>query len=258
MEAYYRQLFSYSDQQYGSIYDIADVIYGAPFSSSLFNEVGDGWPLIRIRDLGTYSPQYFTEEDHPKRTFIQPGDVVSGMDAEFKPTLWLGDTAVLNQRVCEFVPPKNTPVTKSYLLCAMRPLLTYIQNYATGTTVAHLGKSDLESLDVPLPQEDDLVRFGLICEPMQHAIVSNAKESRRLSSLRDCLLPKLMSGEIDVSGVELPTSSNNHLYRPSRLSFFRVAIKLSGTIALLHAYLMDRFLCPIERIGCRYVYPQIR
>ena len=204
-------MFAYRDQKYGSIYDIADVVYGAPFKSSLFNENGDGWPLIRIRDLSTYQPQYYTSEEHPKRTFIEPGDVVAGMDADFSPTLWLGKRAVLNQRVCEFVPPRGTAVTKSYLLCATRPLLSFIQGYATGTTVAHLGKGDLEALRVPLPREDDLLAFGNISEPMRLMIVSNSEESARLSMIRDTLLPKLMSGEIDVSKVELPTPPNNHL-----------------------------------------------
>lgn len=212
MEHLYREMFAYRDQKYGSIYDIADVVYGAPFKSSLFNENGDGWPLIRIRDLSTYQPQYYTSEEHPKRTFIEPGDVVAGMDADFSPTLWLGKRAVLNQRVCEFVPPRGTAVTKSYLLCATRPLLSFIQGYATGTTVAHLGKGDLEALRVPLPREDDLLAFGNICEPMRLMIVSNSEESARLSMIRDTLLPKLMSGEIDVSKVELPTPPNNHLH----------------------------------------------
>ena len=200
MEALYRECFTYDDQSFGSIYDIAEVVYGAPFSSKLFNEAGDGWPLIRIRDLTTFSPQFF-----------EPGDVVAGMDADFTPTLWLGEKAVLNQRVCEFVPPANSAITKSYLLCAMKPLLAYVQNYATGTTVAHLGKGDLEALEVPLPREKDLVEFGQLCEPMRMAIVSNAQESIRLAELRDALLPRLMSGEIDVSSIELPMPPNNHL-----------------------------------------------
>ena len=189
IETYYRKFFAYSNQQYGSIYDIADVIYGAPFSSKLFNETGAGWPLIRIRDLATCAPQFYTEEAHPKRTFIHPGDVIAGMDAEFKPTLWLGDTAVLNQRVCAFAPPENSAITKSYLVCAMRPLLAFIQNYATGTTVAHLGKGDLEALSVPLPRESDLVRFGEVCEPMRHAIVSNSMENKRKAESTSRLPP---------------------------------------------------------------------
>lgn len=183
----------------GSIYDIAEVVYGAAFKSSLFNENGKGWPLIRIRDLSTFEPQVYTEERHPKRTFINPGDVVAGMDADFHPTFWLGERSVLNQRVCHFRPATNSEVTPSYLLFALRPLLSYIQNYATGTTVAHLGKSDLEALSVPIPSRKALMGFGSYAEPLRRCIVKHATENSRLVSLRNCLLPKLMSGEIDVA-----------------------------------------------------------
>ena len=210
MKANYRTLFAYEQTAYGSIYDIADVVYGAAFKSALFNEDGNGYPLIRIRDLTTYEPQYWTDEAHPKRTFIEPGDVVAGMDAEFSPTFWLGEKAVLNQRVCLFRPAADTAVSPSYLLLALSPLLAFIQNYATGTTVAHMGKGDLEALEVPLPLESDLKKFNAVAEPMRKQIVHNALENKRLTALRDALLPKLMSGEIDVSEVDL-TQLNSHL-----------------------------------------------
>lgn len=210
MKANYRTLFAYEQTAYGSIYDIADVVYGAAFKSALFNEDGNGYPLIRIRDLTTYEPQYWTDEAHPKRTFIEPGDVVAGMDAEFSPTFWLGEKAVLNQRVCLFRPAADTAVSPSYLLLALSPLLAFIQNYATGTTVAHMGKGNLEALEVPLPLESDLKKFNAVAEPMRKQIVHNALENKRLTALRDALLPKLMSGEIDVSEVDL-TQLNSHL-----------------------------------------------
>ena len=210
MKANYRTLFAYEQTAYGSIYDIADVVYGAAFKSALFNEDGNGYPLIRIRDLTTYEPQYWTDEAHPKRTFIEPGDVVAGMDAEFSPTFWLGEKAVLNQRVCLFRPAADTAVSPSYLLLALSPLLAFIHNYATGTTVAHMGKGDLEALEVPLPLESDLKKFNAVAEPMRKQIVHNALENKRLTALRDALLPKLMSGEIDVSEVDL-TQLNSHL-----------------------------------------------
>ncbi len=210
MRANFKRLFSRQSENAGSIYDIAEVVYGAAFSSSLFNEAGEGFPLIRIRDLTTFNPQFYTTEDHPKRTVIHPGDVVAGMDAKFTPTFWLGDIAVLNQRVCHFAPPRDSEVTPSYLLFALEPLLQFIQNYATGTTVAHLGKSDLEALEVGIPDDDSLKQFAVIAEPMRWQIVQNAIENRSLSELRDVLLPKLMSGEIDVSKVNI-TQLNNHL-----------------------------------------------
>lgn len=210
MDAMFQKQFRHSSPRYGSIYDIADVIYGAAFKSSLFNEGKEGYPLIRIRDLTTFSPQFYTCEEHPKRTFIRPGDVVAGMDAEFSPTFWLGEEAVLNQRVCCFAPPKDTSISRSYLLFALKPLLAFIQNYASGTTVAHMGKSDLEALKVPLPTQGDLEQFASVAEPMRHIIVGNATENARIAMLRDALLPKLMSGEIDLSKIDL-TQINSHL-----------------------------------------------
>lgn len=66
-----------------------------------------------------------------------------------------------------------------------------------------MGKSDLEALNVPLPNRDDLMKFAKVAEPMRLQIVANAKESSQLSHLRDALLPKLMSGEIAVSQIDI-------------------------------------------------------
>ena len=210
MNVQYQHSFCCNKLTLGSIYDIANVVYGAAFKSALFNEEKVGYPLIRIRDLSTFSPQYWTNEAHPKRVFVHPGDVLAGMDAEFTPCLWQGEMAVLNQRVCLFEPAANSGVSRSYLLMALNPLLTFIQNYASGTTVAHMGKSDLEALNVPIPARGDLERFNTIAEPLREQIVQNSTQNRKLAALRDALLPKLMSGEIDVSSFNF-TQLNSHL-----------------------------------------------
>lgn len=210
MNGQYRHSFCCNKSSLGSIYDIANVVYGAAFRSALFNEEKVGYPLIRIRDLSTFSPQYWTNEAHPKRVFVHPGDVLAGMDAEFTPCLWQGEMAVLNQRVCLFEPAADSGVSRSYLLMALKPLLAFIQNYASGTTVAHMGKGDLEALNVPIPARGDLERFNAIAEPLREQIVQNSIQNRKLAALRDALLPKLMSGEIDVSKIDL-TQPNSHL-----------------------------------------------
>ena len=58
-------------------------------------------------------------------------------------------------------------------------------------------------MELFLPDDRTLERFNAIIAPMAAAIVTNQEESRRLASLRDILLPKLMSGELDVSGIRL-------------------------------------------------------
>ncbi len=76
-----------------SIYEIADVTYGAAFSSGLFNEVGEGFPLIRIRDLATHRPEVFTTEEHPRKSIVRMGDIVAVWTASFVPTSGGGQTA---------------------------------------------------------------------------------------------------------------------------------------------------------------------
>ncbi|MBT9708052.1 hypothetical protein GPK62_11975 [Faecalibacterium prausnitzii] len=91
-----------SSWQKTSIYTIADIIYGAPFSSKQFNTDGKGIPIIRIRDLKEQKVATYTTEKHPKGYLLQAGDIVVGMDGEFVPYIWGSDEAWLNQRVCVF------------------------------------------------------------------------------------------------------------------------------------------------------------
>ncbi|MGM9763569.1 MAG: restriction endonuclease subunit S [Candidatus Cryptobacteroides sp.] len=179
----------------GSIYEQCNVIYGAPYSSSLFNETNNGLPLIRIRDLKTYTPQIYTTEILTNTEYITAGDVVAGMDAEFSPTVWLGEKGVLNQRCCKFIPmiPK---VSNYYIFCLLKPELEFVQSYKTGTTVSHLGKSDLDRFRVILPPSKIVKKFSSMVDALLQRQVRMASENRNLAELRDTLLPKLMSGDL--------------------------------------------------------------
>lgn len=179
------------------IYSITDIIYGAPFASKLFNTEGNGKPIVRIRDLKTQELCTYTPEEHPKGYLLQPGDIVVGMDGEFRPYIWGNDEAWLNQRVCVF---NNTRKNgKAYVYCTIKPLLHSVEATEVATTVIHIGKKDYDEFRVVLPPEDFLAEFEAISEPMFEQIVECQLENRRLVKLRDSLLPKLMSGELDVS-----------------------------------------------------------
>lgn len=184
----------------GNIYEYIDVIYGAPYKSSLFNENKDGLPLIRIRDLKTNAPQFYTPELLPNTEYINAGDIVAGMDAEFIPYVWLGERGVLNQRCCKFK-GKNDAISNYYIRFLIKPELEYVQSYKTGTTVSHLGKSDIDRFKLMTPPLDVVLAFSERVNPMKEEVVNRAKESRRLASLRDALLPRLMSGELKVNEV---------------------------------------------------------
>lgn len=89
----------------------------------------------------------------------------------------------------------------------------YIESLHTGSTgQTELPRDHVKAIRFVLPDAVTLSWFNSIAEPAVKAIVANQVESKKLEALRDALLPKLMSGEIDVSKVEVPTPPNSHLY----------------------------------------------
>ena len=79
-----------------------------------------------------------------------------------------------------------------------------IESLHTGTTgQTELPRERVKAMELPLPDESTLSRFNELITPMTQAIVENQKENIRLAELRDTLLPRLMSGELDVSDIDL-------------------------------------------------------
>lgn len=183
------------------IYSLANIIYGAPFASKQFNTEGNGRPIIRIRDLKDQQFATYTTEVHPKGYLLPPGDIVVGMDGEFRPYIWGNDEAWLNQRVCVF--ENKRPNGKAFLYFTIKPLLFAIEQTQVATTVIHIGKKDFDAFEIMLPDTELLDAFDVITTPMVEQIVSNSIENKRLAIMRDALLPKLMSGEINVSNIQL-------------------------------------------------------
>ena len=73
----------------------------------------------------------------------------------------------------------------------------------TGTTQQQLTVPDFQKTSIMVPDNDTMKRFTICADSIFEQIKHNAKEMRTLAQLRDTLLPKLMSGEIDVSEVEV-------------------------------------------------------
>ena len=79
-----------------------------------------------------------------------------------------------------------------------------IESLHTGSTgQTELPRDRVKAMELRLPDNDTLDRFNALITPMAAAIVANQEENNRLAALRDAILPKLMSGEIDVSAVQL-------------------------------------------------------
>ena len=178
----------------GSIYDIAKVTYGAPFASKLFKSEPPGRPLVRIRDLKDEAPGVYTEEVHPKGYLLQPGDIAVGMDGEFRAYIWGGEQAWLNQRVCVFHPAAGA--CSAFVRSSITPLLAAVEASETATTVIHLGKNDIDRFKVVVPTQEILVAFTGVVQPLYDRLVANKQQAQTLATLRDTLLPRLISGQL--------------------------------------------------------------
>jgi type I restriction enzyme, S subunit len=180
----------------GCIYEIAKVQYGAPFKSNLFNTNQNGRPLVRIRDLKNHQAGVYTTEVHPKEYVIQPGDTVVGMDGDFTPYTWCAEPSLMNQRVCCFMPVAK--INHAFLRFSIPALLKAEEEAAVATTVIHLGKKDIDTFKVVLPSDAILHLFGERVNPLISKMVSVGLEAKTLATLRDSLLPRLMSGDLRV------------------------------------------------------------
>lgn len=79
----------------------------------------------------------------------------------------------------------------------------FIASRTEGSVIPHLYQKDFVTLEVPLLSEKQLRYFNDTVTPLFDMYFANQRENQRLSEVRDALLPKLMSGEIDVSAVQL-------------------------------------------------------
>lgn len=184
-----------------SLYDVSDIVYGAPFSSEKFNVTGEGLPLIRIRDLKTGTPSFYTEEEHNKATIIKKGQILIGMDGEFTPTIWSGREGYLNQRVCLLKSNKEY-IHDLFLYELIKPHMRFFESANVGTTVIHIGKKDFDSIRVIYPKKNTLSQFYSVVDPIHKKIINNTNETDNLNNMRNILLPKLLSGKIELPAEE--------------------------------------------------------
>ncbi len=128
------------------------VRYGYPFSSSKFSK-REGWPLVRIRDVGTNKTETLYDGPFVESASVEAGDVLVGMDGDYKVARWKGPSALLNQRVCML--DNSAEVSKDYLIYLMPEALQHVNDLTYGTTVKHLGAKDLNSMSIVCPPRSE-------------------------------------------------------------------------------------------------------
>lgn len=88
-----------------------------------------------------------------------------------------------------------------YTMFALRPELDVFNG--EGTVFGSINRDALNNMPITIPSAEDLDSFESVVSPMDAMIRRNYEENCRLQVMRDSLLPRLMSGEIDVSNVQI-------------------------------------------------------
>lgn len=137
-------------------------------------------------------------------TACHKGDtLISNIRPYFKKIVYCEDKCGCSTDVLCFTP--SQPRYSAYLFSTLYAdkFFAFMVAGSKGTKMPRGDKQQIMTYPVVLPSEEELAGFNTIASPLLEQIYSNRAENKRLSVLRDTLLPKLMSGEINVSAVQL-------------------------------------------------------
>ena len=206
-----------------ALFDIADIKYGKGLAKNELVE--DGYPVFGGNgQIGFYS-KYLYEEP---QILISCRGAASGKVLVSLPKSFITS----NSLIIELKDRRYYEYLKQYFM------LHQLYDYATGSAQPQITIDGLRHLTVPYPPFDLIKTLTNQLKAISDCIYSNDIENQALSRLRDTLLPKLMSGEIDVSKVDLTQLTNNHL---SGCGSFCSVCCPSGLASEFHEWFREHF-----------------
>lgn len=203
-QAIYQQMFidnASSDWTEGTLSDIADITMGQSPSGSSYNEDGNGTIFFQGRaEFGFRFPTVRLYTTEPKRMACA-NDTLMSVRAP------VGDLNVAHTDCCigrglATIHSKNNH--QSFVLYTMFSLKKQLDVFnGEGTVFGSINRNSLNEMPLLIPSSEKLDEFEALVAPMDAAIRNNYDEICRLEQLRDTLLSKLMSGELDVSKIDI-------------------------------------------------------
>jgi type I restriction enzyme S subunit len=179
----------------GALGELGDVTMGQAPDGSSYNEDGIGTVFYQGRaEFGFRFPVRRLFTTQPKRMAAK-GDVL----------ISVGDLNVASESCCigrGLAGIRSKGGFQSFIFYAILTLKQELNVFnGEGTVFGSINKNDMASLPMLIPARDVVCRFEELARPMDKAIETNEAESRALAAIRDALLPKLMSGEIEVEEI---------------------------------------------------------
>ena len=189
----------------GNLLDIADYLNGLAMQKYRPKDGETGLPVLKIKELRQGICDASSELCSPRiksEYIIHDGDIIFSWSGSLLVDIWCGGNCGLNQHL--FKVTSNNYDKWFYYLWTAHHLDRFIAVAADkATTMGHIKREELEKVEVIIPSKCDYKRIGALIKPLFDLIISNRIENRKLTALRNTLLPKIMAGEIDVSDIQL-------------------------------------------------------
>lgn len=192
-----------------SLYDSAQYFNGAAFKEQDFAPSGTGMPVIKISELkgGITDQTRWCASELDLRYRITDSDILFSWSGSPETSidifLWAAGSAWLNQHTFRVVP--HRPIERPFvfsLLKHLKPVFVRLASNKQTTGLGHVTVGDMKRLPVLVPPDDVLTQFNEYAGPWLDQMLANLKENQILARTRDYLLPKLLSGEVEVKEME--------------------------------------------------------
>ena len=180
-----------------SMNDIADYLNGYAFKPSDWGEIGK--PIIKIKELNegiTQNTPRNTGENVPEKYIIRAGDILFSWSATLTAMIWDNEDGLLNQHLFKVTP--NRGIDREFMLQSILYTLEQFKNLTTGATMKHIQRGKLKDVYVLVPDCELMEKYSEMAETIRMQILKKRHSEIMLTKARDRLLPKLMSGEIEV------------------------------------------------------------
>jgi type I restriction enzyme S subunit len=185
-----------------SLDEIADFLNGLALQKFPAND-GPTLPVIKIAQLrkGDVAGADRCNTNVPTEFVVQDGDVLFSWSGTLAVEIWCGGNGALNQHLFKVT---SAEFPKWFYLNWTRQHLEWFQSVAAdkAVTMGHIKRGHLTEAKVMIPSGEIIDAMTAIMDPLIEQVISNRIESRDLATLRDTLLPKLLSGEITVPVAE--------------------------------------------------------
>ncbi|OGW08327.1 MAG: hypothetical protein A2W75_00580 [Nitrospinae bacterium RIFCSPLOWO2_12_39_15] len=184
----------------GTLGELCEIVMGQSPPGETYNESGEGLPFYQgIRDFGFRFPSrriYCTASTR----LAQKGDVLLSVRAPVGSLNVAGEDCAIGRGVAAL---RIKGQHYGFLYYLMKETQEDWKKFeAEGTVFGSVTKTDVQNFSIIIPQTEVILRFNEVVFPMDETIKNNEMQSLTLASIRDTLLPKLLSGEIRVKDAE--------------------------------------------------------